>query len=102
VQLELFADGGGSVLRSALFKLWDVGRRRQRRRVEQIRDYVFSAQDGRGAIRRGGQRQETSLPQQAATVWIRHLHAAEAGAGHHIDAIVAREPFVHEGVIGVQ
>ena len=67
-----FTHRGGRV---ALFRLGqrrDIGRRRRRRRAENVRQDVLAALDGRRARRIRRDRQDAALPKQSRTVRIRH------------------------------
>ena len=99
---ELLAHGRWPILVRALLEIRHDGRRRQRRRVQQIRDDVLPAQHGRGARGDRGHRQDAAVAQQAAPIRIRHRHAPEARAVDPADAVVPRQPLVDERVVGIQ
>ena len=86
----------------ALLEVGHDGRRRQRRRVQQVRDDVFPAQHRRRAVGHRRHRQDAAVAEQAAPVRIGHRHAAEARAVDAADAVVPRQPLVDERVVGVE
>src|SRR5262249_36459086 len=61
MQLQLFANSCRAVFGRALLERRHIGRRRQWRRVEEIRNHELPPKDRGRAIGRGGQRQETTL-----------------------------------------
>ena len=78
-----------------------VRRRRRRRRAEEVLEDPLAAHDRRGAVRIRRHRQDAALPEQPprAAVVAQASRAGRAALDVR-DAVVAREPFVDEGVVG--
>ena len=85
----------------SLFSLnaFDVGRRRRRRRAEDVLENPRAAQHRRRAVgvRRG--QQHAALAEQPPAIRIGQRHAAELLAAHVRNAVVQRQPLVHERVV---
>ena len=77
-----------------------VGRRRQRRRAEQVVQDPFAAHHRRGSIGVRGDHEDAALPEQTLPRFVGHGHAAKLAAVHVRDPVVLRDAFVHERVVG--
>ena len=101
VQLQALAHRRRRVALAALRQRRHVGRRTRRRRPEDRFQQPPPAQDGRGAVRVGGQRQQRSMAQQpAALLQVGQRHAPEPAPVDPGDAVVARQPLVQVRVVG--
>ncbi len=78
----------------------NVGRGLGRRRAQQHVHHPLAAQHRRSAIGVRGERQHAGVAEQAAAVVVGHRHFTEAMPEHVGQAVVARQPVVHEGVVG--
>ena len=84
-------------------ELGDVRRRRRRRDAEQVLENPLAADDRRRAIGIRRHREDAALPEQTAAHAVRtELDAPEPAPLHVGDAVVARQPFVDERVVGAQ
>jgi hypothetical protein len=71
-----------------------AGNLRRRRRAENIFEDPLAAPSDGCAVIVGGDRQNTALPKQTATLRILQLYAPELWANNTRNAVVAREPLV--------
>src|SRR5262245_33877564 len=80
-----------------------VRRWRRWRRSKDILQDPLAAQHGRSAVRVGGHGENTSLSKEPAPyAVVRQSDAAEVAAVHIRNAVMFCEPFIQEGVIGIQ
>ena len=93
-----------SILPSLAFRLQveNVGRRRRRRRAQQVLENPLAALHHRGPVGVRRHRQDAALPQQPAAVGIGQRHPAELRAVDIRDAVVLGQALIEEGVVGVQ
>ena len=84
------------------FERRNIGRRRSGRNSEQIRENPFAALHRRRAIRIRGHSKNAALAEQTATVFGRQRDAAELASVDVRNAVVPRQTFIDEGVVGVQ
>ena len=80
----------------------NIGRRRRRRRAENILQHVLSANHGRGPRRIARNGQDAGMAQDAAALVGRQIHPPELRPGDAFDAVVLRQPLVQEGELGVE
>jgi len=81
-------------------KCRDLGRRRRRRRAEQILQYPLAANDGRGPVGVRGHHQYAALAEQAEARGIVERDPAEMAAVHAIDTVMPRDALGQKCVIG--
>ena len=83
-------------------QLGHIGRRRRRRRAEQVLENPLAALHDRGAVRIRRDGQNAALAQQTATIRVGQRHAAELRPIDLWNAVVLGEAFVDERVVGRQ
>ena len=79
-----------------------VGRRRGRRRAEDVRQHVLAARDRRRPVPVRVERQHAALAEQPAAVVVLDAHAAILIAVDVRHAVVPRQPLVQERVVRVE
>ncbi len=88
--------------RRLLLERRHVGRRQRRRAAEQVLQDPLAAMHRRRAIRVRRDQQQAALPEQTATGIARNRHAPEVRAVDVRDAVVLRQPLVHERVVRIE
>ena len=91
-----------SVAHRFLIQPGQVGRRRRRRRTQDIAQQILSANHRRSARRIAGNRQDACLRQNAAALIGFQFHTAEVRPCDTFDAVMLRQQFVQECEPGIQ
>ncbi len=92
----------GGLARFGFLERGDVGRRRRRRRAENILEHPLPTENGRRTGRMGCDGEQAAFAKKAPARFVRQHDAAELAAVDARDAVMAREPFVDESVVGGQ
>src|SRR5262245_22079503 len=82
-----------------------VGRRRRRRRTEDVGEHPFPPQHRRGTVGIRGDRQKTPVPEDSAAAGRFRLVEHDASKMTAVDvgdAVMTGEPLVEERVVGIQ
>ncbi len=81
---------------------FDAGRRRRRRRAEQLVEHPGTAQHRRGSVAVRRTQQHRALTEQPVAPGVGQLDAAKLRADDSLDTVVARKTLVQKSVVGRQ
>src|SRR5216684_4064884 len=87
---------------TAIVERRNVGRRRGRRRCQNVGEQPHAAENYRRSDGIGREGENAALAQEPSAAVIPQRHASKSTAVNVWDSVVMRKPFVEEGVVRIQ